>query len=90
MSVNEPHESRRGRKPGEPGRRGNPLICNATNRQGERCGALAVKGRTKCRHHGGKSLQGASHPNYKHGRYSKDPIERYHQLYAEWIEQVYG
>ena len=30
-----------------------------------------MPGRTVCRHHGGKTLVGPAHPNFKHGRYSK-------------------
>jgi hypothetical protein len=32
---------------------------------------IAMKGSTKCRRHGGKSLSGALSPGFKHGRYSK-------------------
>lgn len=35
------------------------------------CKAYAVNGTTKCHNHGGRSLRGIAHPNYKHGRYVK-------------------
>ena len=46
--------------------------CTATSKQsGERCKRAASRGRTVCAMHGGKSLRGADHPNFKTGRYSK-------------------
>jgi hypothetical protein len=45
-------------------------ICNAPKRNGDICGQVAITGRTKCKMHGGKSLVGSAHPNFKHGRYS--------------------
>ena len=48
------------------------LICNAMARgYGEQCKNPAVRGMTKCRNHGGKSLRGIASATYKHGRYSK-------------------
>jgi hypothetical protein len=35
------------------------------------CGEPARRGRTKCRLHGGNTLSGTAHGNYRHGRYSK-------------------
>jgi hypothetical protein len=46
-------------------------ICNAHKRDGEICGQVAIRGRTKCKMHGGKSLSGTASPTFKHGRYSK-------------------
>lgn len=81
MNVNTPHASetpkRRGRQPGEPGRRGNPRLCGAKNRAGEPCRALAIKGRTRCRLHGGRSPAGIGHPRYVHGFYSRYPLARF-------------
>lgn len=37
----------------------------------ERCKQPACQGSTKCRYHGGKSLRGAAHPNFKDGSYVK-------------------
>lgn len=58
--------------------------CTAkSKRTGERCGANAMKGSTKCYHHGGAQPKGIASPNYKHGRYSRytstrlqDKVER--------------
>lgn len=45
--------------------------CNAKSKQtGERCCQYVVKGKTKCKYHGGLSAGGVSHPNFIHGRYS--------------------
>jgi hypothetical protein len=48
------------------------VLCNGHNGAGELCEAIAIKGKTKCRKHGGRSLSGLAHPNFKTGRYSKD------------------
>lgn len=47
--------------------------CGAKSRTrgGAPCRAWAVRGRTRCRMHGGKSLRGADHPNWKDGLYSQ-------------------
>lgn len=55
MSPNEPHRK----------------TCGAKNRKGGRCGSPPVPGRTRCRLHGGASLQGAAAGQFKHGRYSR-------------------
>lgn len=47
------------------------LLCNAHNGAGKLCSAIAVRGKTKCRKHGGRSLEGLAHPSLKNGRYSK-------------------
>lgn len=39
--------------------------------KGEYCTKPPCKGRTRCRRHGGRSLRGAEHPNYKHGRHTR-------------------
>lgn len=44
--------------------------CGAQTRQGGPCQQPAVSGGSRCRMHGGRSLKGVAHPNYKHGRYS--------------------
>jgi hypothetical protein len=44
------------------------LLCNA---RGNTCKAFAVKGREKCRFHGGATPRGPANPNFKHGKYSK-------------------
>jgi hypothetical protein len=48
------------------------LCTGHKRRTGERCRAIAVKGTTKCKFHGGRSLRGVGHPSFQHGRYSKD------------------
>ena len=49
------------------------MHCTAkSKRSGQKCRNKPVKGRTVCRMHGGKSLRGIAHPNYKEGRYAKD------------------
>lgn len=48
------------------------MQCTAKSKQsGERCKRPAAPGRTVCVIHGGRSPQGANHPNFKHGRYIK-------------------
>lgn len=48
-------------------------ICGAwIPKRGVVCGAAARKGRERCRHHGGNTPRGPEHPNFKHGRYSKE------------------
>jgi hypothetical protein len=47
-------------------------LCTAHKRRdGSPCGAIAVKGTTKCKFHGGRSLSGPLHPSFKTGKYSK-------------------
>jgi hypothetical protein len=46
--------------------------CSAKRkRSGCRCKNYACRGRGACRMHGGKSLSGCNHPNFRHGRCSK-------------------
>jgi hypothetical protein len=53
-------------------RRSNAPICTGRWPDGNPCGMIAERGKTKCRRHGGKSVSGLAHGNFKHGRYSKD------------------
>jgi hypothetical protein len=46
------------------------MRCGAHNKRGGVCGSWAVKGRTCCRMHGGKTLVGTACPQYRSGRYS--------------------
>ena len=48
-----------------------PVRCGAKNRQGNPCQKWPIKGRNRCRNHGGKSLRGVDSPSFKNGRYSK-------------------
>jgi hypothetical protein len=46
--------------------------CEAkTKSTGKPCQRAPVKGRERCKLHGGATLQGADSPRYKHGMYSK-------------------
>ena len=47
------------------------LLCGAKNRDGSACKRWAIRGRNRCRQHGGASpVGGPTHPAYKSGRYS--------------------
>jgi hypothetical protein len=59
-------------------------ICNGHRRRTEEpCGQPAVRGRTKCRLHGGLSVEGMAVAQFKHGRYSKSLPARLAQRAAE-------
>jgi len=45
-------------------------FCGARTRNGESC-KRRPNHKGRCHLHGGKSLGGIAHPNFKHGRYSK-------------------
>lgn len=56
--------------------------CTATSkRSGERCRDHAMKGKSVCFHHGGKSLRGVASPTLKHGGYSIDLPTRLQSTY---------
>jgi hypothetical protein len=46
-------------------------ICGARTRKGGACQRPPLAGKTRCRLHGGCSLAGMAHPNFKHGQRSK-------------------
>lgn len=49
-------------------------VCGAKKRGAdghERCKQTATKENGRCRHHGGDSIKGKDHPDFKTGRYSK-------------------
>ena len=46
-------------------------LCGAKTRAGTPCKRLARQPQGRCNLHGGKSLLGFAHPNFKHGRRSK-------------------
>ena len=50
------------------------MLCGAKTRSGLPCQKYGMLN-GKCRLHGGLSLSGQQHPNYKHGRRSKTYIE---------------
>lgn len=41
-----------------------------SNKRGDPCGAMPIKGRQGCRVHGGKTRAGVNHPRFRHGLYS--------------------
>ena len=46
--------------------------CGAKSKQtGQPCKLAPIKGRTRCKFHGGKTLSGVAHVDFKKGRYSK-------------------
>ena len=58
--------------------------CTAkSKRSGERCKNNAMKGKTVCHIHGGKSLSGPASPSFKTGRYSKFLPSRLADRYQE-------
>lgn len=60
-------------------------ICGAKTRSGAPCRKAAVRGRTRCRLHGGGSNEpGPGHHSWKHGRNSR--TQRYPRLLAEMPE----
>ena len=51
--------------------------CGASTRRGDPCRAPAMRGRRRCRMHGGTAGSGAPKENrnaHKHGRYSSEAI----------------
>jgi hypothetical protein len=46
-------------------------LCGAKTRAGTACKRSARQPQGRCRLHGGLSLGGVAHPNFKHGRRSK-------------------
>jgi hypothetical protein len=48
-----------------------PGQCGAMTRAGTPCARAPMKGRTRCRNHGGMSPAGPAHYEFRHGRYSK-------------------
>src|SRR5690606_3084472 len=57
--------------------------CGAKTRAGTPCKRAPVPGRTRCRLHGGLTPAGASHYNFKTGRYSKVLPARLRERYEE-------
>jgi len=67
--------------------------CEATaSSTGERCRQPATGDHGKCRYHGGSSLKGTEHPNFKHGKTSKyfksKMSERQREVYEEMAEAL--
>ena len=59
------------------------MKCNARTRLGYPCKRFPVPLKTRCRLHGGLSLSGEKHWNYKHGRCTKVAREKVKGLNAE-------
>lgn len=57
------------------------MRCGAKNKRGGICGSWPVKGRNRCRMHGGKTLVGTANGFYKGGRYSKYLPDRLREKY---------
>ena len=47
------------------------MTCGAKTRSGKPCQKPPLQGKNRCRLHGGASLCGVDHPNYKHGNCTK-------------------
>ncbi len=47
------------------------MICGAKTRLHAPCQKPPMIGKSRCRLHGGLSLSGPDHPNYQHGRCTK-------------------
>jgi hypothetical protein len=47
------------------------MSCGAKTRHGSPCQKPPLLGKIRCRLHGGLSLSGVDHPNYQHGRCTK-------------------
>jgi hypothetical protein len=52
------------------------MICGAKTRGGSPCKKTPIAGRSRCRLHGGASLAGEKHWNFKHGWYTKESRSR--------------
>ena len=50
--------------------------CGAKTRSGGVCQKSPIVGKRRCRLHGGLSLSGVLHPNYRHGNRSQARIEQ--------------
>ncbi len=60
------------------------MLCQGKNRStGGPCKANAIVGREYCRVHGGKVPRGVAHPNFRHGRRSKDLVANLQERYEE-------
>ena len=50
------------------------MKCNAKTRSGGQCKRNSLLGKNRCRLHGGMSLSGEAHWNYRHGHRTKEAI----------------
>jgi hypothetical protein len=51
------------------------MKCNAKTRSGTPCQKAPIRGKVRCRLHGGLSPSGENHWNYKHGQRTKQASE---------------
>lgn len=58
--------------------------CEAKKRDGSLCQKFPIRGRERCRLHGGNSLRGIAHPGYSSGKYVRTLPPR---LQAEYDKQ---
>lgn len=58
-----------------------PMKCRSPKKNGGLCDDWAMRGRTRCRRHGGKSLVGTAAPSYRTGKYSKYLPDRLREKY---------
>jgi surface antigen len=59
------------------------MKCNARTRSNTLCKRFPVAAKTRCVLHGGKSLSGEKHWNYKHGNCTKVAREKVKEVNAE-------
>ena len=59
------------------------MKCHARTRSGYPCKRFPVASRSRCRLHGGLSLSGEKHWNYKHGRCTKASREKVKEVNSE-------
>jgi hypothetical protein len=59
------------------------MKCNAKTRSNTPCKRFPVPSKTRCKLHGGLSLSGEKHWNYKHGKCTKVAREKVKELNAE-------
>ena len=65
------------------------MLCGARTRAGTPCQKQALAGKTRCRNHGACSLAGPNHPNWRHGRRSKEVIARHKAARERLRELIY-
>lgn len=68
----EPNEKKKPRK-----------VCGAKKKRGGFCQQSPIIGRRRCKFHGGRSVRGPAHYNYKDGRYSQYLPRSIHTQYAQ-------
>jgi len=64
------------------------MLCGAKTRSGGQCQKHGMLN-GRCLNHGGASLAGQNHPNWRHGRRSKEVIERSRATRERIRELVY-